>query len=114
MFKNRSKLAFASSVVATLYVFYICGYFLDASVTAGGTIAFVIVMPHIVANVIAVIFNWIGFFGNYKWSVIVALVLYCVALVLFIPYFIFDLPSIILTAISISKISKINRIVDKK
>ncbi len=111
MFKNRSKVAFASALIATLYVGYLFSYFGDAASTnAGGAIAAAIIMPHLFANIIAVVFNWIAFFTNKKWAIIVALILYCVAAALFMLYFMFDLPSIILSAIAISKIGKINKL----
>ncbi len=111
MFKNRSKVAFASALIATLYVVYLFSYFGDAASTdAGGAIAAALIMPHLFMNALAVVFNWIGFIKNKKWAIIVALVLYCVAAALFMLYFMFDLPSIILSAVAISKVSKINQL----
>lgn len=110
MFNNRSKVVFVSAVLATLYVIYTASYFADAaSSDLGGALATAIVMPHLIANFIAVIFNWIAFAMNKRWAIIVALVLYCVAIVLFPVYFFFDLPMVILSAVGISKISKIQK-----
>ncbi len=117
MFKNRSKVAFASALIATLYVLYLCFYFFGEvpgdvesgtdAIAAG--LVYSLVMPHIVTNIIAVVFNWIAFAKNKKWAIIVALVFYIIAALSFVLYFFFDLPSIILSAVAISKISKINK-----
>ncbi len=115
MFKNRSKVAFVSAVIATLYVLYLSSYFFGdvpndvngGAEAVGAALAITLIMPHLIANFIAVIFNWIAFAMNKKWAIIVALVLYIVAGILFPLYFFFDLPSITLSAVAISKIGKI-------
>ncbi len=110
MFKNRSKIVFAAAVLGTLYTIYLVSYFTSASSEdLGGAIATAIVMPHMAMNLLAVIFNWVAFAGTKKWAIIVALVLYCVAIVLFPLYALFDIPMVILSAIGISKTSKINK-----
>ncbi len=107
MFKNRSKVAFAAALLGTLYSVYLLVYFGGVSTDTAGAIAFALVMPHFLCNLLAAIFGWFGFKNNSKGMIIAALVLYVVAIVLFMIYFLFDLPMVILSAIAISKVSKL-------
>ncbi len=109
MFNNRSKVAFAAALLGTIYSVYLLTYFGGASSETAGAIAFALVMPHFICNVLAAIFGWLGFKNNSKGMVIASLVLYVVAIITFMLYFLFDLPMVILSAIAISKVSKLKK-----
>ncbi len=110
MFENRSKVVFASAILGVLYFIMLFKNFFLGIDDVGSAVATALVMPHIIAVLIAMIFNILGFLKNKKAFVIVALVMYCVAGVLFILYVIMLIPMIILSAIGISKVSKINKV----
>ncbi|WOO86659.1 hypothetical protein RZE82_05960 [Mollicutes bacterium LVI A0039] len=107
MFKNRSKLAFAAALLGTLYTIYLFTTLSESAVDTGGAIAFMLVLPHLVCNFLASIFAWFGFKNNSKGMMITALVLFSVAIVLFLVFFMYDLPMVILSALAISKVSKL-------
>jgi heme/copper-type cytochrome/quinol oxidase subunit 2 len=95
---------------------YIVGYFLgavgstDGAEQVGSAIATMIILPHLVLLVLAVIFNWVGFFLNAKWAAITTGVLYSVSGVVFLMYIVFEIPMIVLSFVSIGKIAKINKL----
>ncbi len=109
MFENRSKVVFASAVLGVLYFIMLFKNFFLGVNDAGSALATALVMPHIISVFIAVVFNVLGFIKNKKAFVIVGLVMYCVAGILFLIYIIMLIPMIILSSIGISKVSKINK-----
>lgn len=107
MFNNRSKVAFTAALLGTLYTIYLLMYFGASAGETAGAVAFALVMPHFICNLIAASFGWIGFFKNRKGMIITSLVFYVLAIVLFMIYFLFDLPMVILSAIAIGKVSSL-------
>ena len=63
---------------------------------AGAAIASVLVMPHLVCTLVAVVFNALAFFLNKPAFALVAGILYAVAMVLFPTYFFFVIAQMIL------------------
>ena len=116
MFKNRSKVLFVSAILGTLYALYLVSYFTggvtstDGAEQVGTAIATALVLPHAMLLVLAVIFNWVGFFMNKTWAAITCGVLYSVSGVLFLLYIVFEIPMIILSFVGVSKVKKINMI----
>ena len=113
MFKFRSKVMFSSAVIGSLYMFYIMSYFFNGVGSTEGVeqvgtaIATALVLPHMMLLVLAVIFNWVGFFQNKKWAAITCGILYSVSGVVFLLYIVFEIPMIILSFVGIGKINKI-------
>ncbi len=109
---KKSKLLLISGIIGTLYLIYLIYYFADANVSSSGSeaigagIATMLVAPHAVLAGIALVFNWLGFFLNVKWAALVAGILYAVAMVLFIMYFMFVIVEMILCFIAYSKMKK--------
>lgn len=108
---KRNKLLLIAAIVGSLYAVYLCTYFsnrLDSdgleAIAAG--IATVLVMPHMVCTVIAVIFNWIGWASNAGWAALVAGILYAVAMVCTFLYAIFVLVEMILCFVAYAKMRK--------
>lgn len=114
MFKNRSKVLFVSAILGSLYALYLVSYFIgivsatDGAEQVGSAIATVLVLPHTMLLVLAVIFNWVGFFMNKTWAAITCGVLYSVSGVFFLIYIIFEIPMIVLSFVGVSKMKKIN------
>lgn len=110
---KRSKLLLVSGIIGLVYLIYLIYYFTNINVTSGSAseslgsgIATLMVTPHMVLTAIAVIFNWIGFFLNAKWAALTAGILYAVAMVLFIMYFMFVIIEMILCFVAYSKMKK--------
>lgn len=116
MFKNRSKVLFVASLLATIYVIYLMVYFGGASTSTdsaeaiGGAIATALVMPHMVITGLGAVFGWIGFGAKKNWAALVAAILYSVGLLLFFVYFMFSVPLIVLGFVGYSKQKKLNNI----
>lgn len=114
MFKGRSKALFVASLLTTMYVIYLIVHFgssifaQDSAEALGGALATALVAPHMFILGLGVIFGWVGFFDRKSWAALVAAILYCVGGLLFLVYFMFVIPSIILGFIGYSKQKKIN------
>lgn len=114
MFRNRSKVVFISAVLGTLYTLYLVFYFSGAvsgsqgEEQLGAAIATALVTPHIVLVGTAAVFNWVGFFINKVWGTLVAGILYAVGGLIFLAYFLYVLPMIVLSFVGVSIVSKIN------
>ena len=76
----------------------------SSSEAAGAAIATVLVMPHLVCTLIAVIFNALGFALSKPGFALVAGILYAVAMVLFPPYFMFVIIQTILCFVGYAKL----------
>jgi len=113
MFKNRSKVLFVCSILATIYVIYLICYFgnamgdLNSGEEIGGAIATALVTPHMVVVGIGAIFSWLGFFLKKSWGALVGAILYCVGALLFLVYAIFCIPLIVLGFVGYSKQKKL-------
>jgi len=116
MFKFRSKVLFTSAVLGTLYMFYLMTHFMgsvgstEGAEQVGSALATALVLPHFGVLVLAVIFNWVGFFQNKKWAAITSGILYSVSGVLFLLYIMFEIPMIILSFVGVSKVGKIEKL----
>ena len=114
--KQRSKTLFIATTLATIYVVYLISYFFgstmsssDATEAIGGAIATALVMPHMIMFFIGAIFGWLGYLGKLSWSALVAAILYSVGAVMFIAYFMFAVPILVLGFVGYSKQKKINK-----
>jgi len=115
MFDHKSKTAFFSAVLGTIYSLYLVIYFSGAMTGTEGTeqvgaaIATALVTPHMVLVCVATILNWVGYFGNKVWALLTAGILYAVGGVIFMIYFFFVVPMIILSFVAVSKVSRLNK-----
>ena len=113
--KQRSKTLFIATALATIYAVYLISYFFGGTTSAdgaeavGAAIATALVMPHMTMFLIGAIFGWIGFFLKATWSALVAAILYSVGTLLFLAYFMFGAPILILGFVGYSKQKKINK-----
>ena len=111
----KSKCLLVSALLGTLYAIYIISHFFggvastDGAEQVGAAIATALVLPHIITLVLAIIFNWVAFAANIKGMAIATGILYSVSGVIFILYFLFLVPMIVLSFIGVSKISKIKK-----
>jgi hypothetical protein len=110
---KKNKIILASMVLGILYLLYLVTYFTGintkpagSSEAAGAAIATALILPHLSVIVLAVIFNSIAYFSSKRWAMITALVLYSVSGILFIPYILFLLPMIVLSAMGVNSLGK--------
>lgn len=113
MFKNRSKMLFVASLLATIYVIYLISYFTgsmmsgDTAEAVGGAIATALVTPHMIIIGLGAIFGWLGFFLRKTWAALVGAILYCVGALFFLLYAMFCIPLIVFGFIGYAKQKKI-------
>ncbi len=115
MKKKHSKALLISGIIGLLYSIYIISYFSgnmantkDSAELVGGAIATALVTPHMILVVLATIFNWVGYFTNKKGFALTGAILYTVGGVMFLLYFIFVIPSLVLSFVGTSNLKKIN------
>lgn len=111
---KKSKCLLISWILGVLYVLYLIGYIVNtnASMTEtaeaiGVGIATVIIMPHLICTVLAVIFNVLGWAMNKRGFALTGAILYTVALVLMPLYFMFVIIQMILSYVGFAKLKTI-------
>lgn len=112
---KRSKCLFTATALATIYVVYLISYFFgmtasnEGAEAIGGAIATALVMPHMIMFLIGAVFGWIGVLGKKSWAALVGAILYAVGTLLFLVYFMFGVPILILGFVGYSKQKKLNK-----
>lgn len=105
---RRSKTEFLCAALGTLYSIYLLAYFADtAAGSIGGSIATMMVTPHMLMCVLGSFFAWIAFFNNKRGMALTAAIMFCVAAVMFTMYAELCIPEIILGFIGYVRIGKI-------
>lgn len=110
--KKKSKLALISWILSLLYLIYLISYFAGGvggttgSEQAGTAIATALVFPHMLSVGIGLIFNMLGYFMNKRAFILVGAILYSVAILLFMVYFMFVIVQMILSYIAFAKMGK--------
>ncbi len=111
--KKLNKFLLVSLILGVLYLIYLIAYFSGAVGSTSGSeqakaaIATALVTPHMIVVVLAVIFNALGLFMNKRGFALVGAILYAVAMVVFIPYFMFVVIQMILSFIGYAKMKPI-------
>ena len=102
--EKRSICTIIALILTLAYLAYSAYYWQSSSTQVsdlagqlGFAIAKTAVMPHLIAVAIGFVFNAVGVILPNRWFVLVAAIIYCVALFLFLPYFMFVLLQIILS-----------------
>lgn len=109
---KKNKLLCIGFVIGLLYLVYSFVYWgsatdtQDAGEAIGAGIAMVLVFPHLVCTLIAVIFNGLGWLLHKRGFALTAGILYAVAIALFPMYFFFVLIEMILCFIGFSQLKK--------
>ena len=115
---KRSFCQFLSAAILIAYTIFIIQYFFGASVDTsgetatvnlGGSIATLMVTPHMLFCTLASIFSAVAFFANSGGFALTAAILECVAAVLFVMYAPFLIPSIVLGFIGYARIGALKR-----
>lgn len=102
-----------SFAIGVLYIIYSLFYWFgvgagssDVWEAMGAGVATLLVLPHLLAVLLAVIFNGVAVFMNKKGFALTGAILYSVALVLFLPYFMFVIIEMILSYIGYAQMVK--------
>lgn len=110
--KGKNVLLLIALILGAAYLLYSLVYWSGAVGSSNGTqaaaasIATAIVMPHLVCTLVAVIFNALGLFMNKPAFALVAGILYAVALVLFLAYFMFVIAEMVLCFVAYGQMKK--------
>lgn len=109
---QKNKLLLVAGILGTAYLVYLVSHFAgsmgaaDQAEAVGGAMATAIATPHMICVGLAVVFNWLGFFGGYPWGALVAGILYSVSVLFMFIYAPFVLVQLILCFIAFGKMKK--------
>lgn len=109
MKKKKNIFLLLAALLATFYVFGVISYFGNEAETTAGSIALLMVLPNIIMSLLGVIFGWIAFFTSRHAYALVSVIFYLIALIVFIMYGAFLVPSIVLGFIGYEKQKRINK-----
>ncbi len=111
---KRSKVLLVGGILGLVYAAYIVYYCFftltsqtDSASIIGTGIGIALITPHMIFVVLAVIFNWLGWGGRYRWAALVSGILYTVAAVAFILYAPFVIIQLILAFVGFANLKKI-------
>lgn len=111
--KKMNKLLLISFIIGAAYLIYSIFYWSGALTGAendteliGSGLATALVMPHLIASAVAVLFNAIGLFMRKRGFALAGAILYTVAMLLFPMYFMFVIIETILSYIGYAKMKK--------
>lgn len=110
--KRGSVLLLIALFVGAAYLAYSASYWTGANTSGtdtdrlGAGIATVLVMPHLVLTILAVVFNALGLFMYSRPFTLVAAILYSVAMVLFPVYFMFVVAEAVFCYIAFARMPK--------
>lgn len=109
MNKKRSKLLFVTNFLGVAVTLMIIKIFASGvasgneSEQVGAILSTVVILPYMISMVLANLFGILGYIYNAKGFIMASGVLYCVCMVLFIPYFMFVMPQAVMSFISYAK-----------
>ena len=108
---RRSVFQFFASMCGSAYTVYLLWYFHDisADLSFSGSVAALIVTPHILCCTLAVIFGWLAFFENRRIFALTSAILYCSAAVIFMKYGPYLIPMIALGFVGYVMIGRIQK-----
>lgn len=81
----------------------------DSATQIGTVIGASIVMPSVVLSAIGTIFAWVGFGTNKKGFALTSGILYSIAIVMFFPWFMFNIVQMILSYIAYGTMGKVKK-----
>jgi len=115
MFAYRSKALFFSAILGLGYTIFLFSHYRSAVSGSigvgqdGAAVASAMILPLMALMVLAILFNLVAFFFNSKGFAIAAGALYCACAIVFVPYFFYLIPMIVLSLVGVAMVSKINK-----
>ena len=110
---KRSKLLLASAIIGTAYLIYLITYFIGGMATSDGVealgvgLASLVVTPHMVCVLLAIVFNWLGWVLKLRWAALVAGIMYAVSILFMFFYALFVLLEMIFCFVAFGKMKKV-------
>lgn len=114
MKKKHSKALLVAAILGAVYSIFLIAYFGGTTSNSQGTkqlasaFATVLITPHMILVVLAIIFNWVSYFTNKRGFALTAGILYSVGGVIFLLYIVFVIPSLVLSFVGYANLGKIN------
>lgn len=119
MKQKKNILLIIAAVIGVVYAAYSLWYWMaggaasqagsDSAAQLGGAVAAALVMPHVMVELVAVVFNILGVaFGKPAFA-LTAGILYAVAMVLFPVYFMFVVVEMVLCFIAFAQMRRVRR-----
>lgn len=110
--KRKNIWLLLAALIGTAYLIYILQYAFsaissnDSNTALAASIATMMLIPHLILVLLAVIFNWLGFLFNIKWAALTAGICYGISMILFLYYFMFVIIEMIFCFIGYGKLNK--------
>ncbi|NLB21993.1 MAG: hypothetical protein GX833_01855 [Clostridium sp.] len=111
MKKKRSNMVLISMVLTAAYLIYSIVYWGKASSAGaesaeqvGAGLAMMLVFPHLLLTVFGFIFNLLAYFMRHRGFTLVSAIIYAVAILVFMPYFMFLMIQMILMFVAFAKL----------
>ena len=110
---KRSKILFVAAVIGTICAVYLFSYTNNTvtgeEVKAGSLIGAAIAFPSMLLSSISTIFSWVGFATKKRGFALTSGILYAVAIVLMLPWFMFNIVQMILCFIAYGTMGKVKK-----
>ena len=115
MKKKRSVILFLACIVATVCLVYVASYMaestqkianISSAEAAGTSIAMAMATPSVICSGIGTFFSWLGFFSRKRGFALTAGILFAVAMVLMIPWLMFNMIQMVLCFIAYATMKK--------
>lgn len=113
--KKRSVILLLACLVATACLIYIISYMsgtvnkmdsMESATAAGTGIAMTLATPSVIVSGIGTLFAWLGWLFKMKGFALTSGILFAVAMILMIPWFMFNVVQMILCFIAYAKMKK--------
>lgn len=105
--QKRSKILFVAALIATACLVYIISYMGNADASNTGTaIAMTLATPSVIASGIGTLLAWLGFFSRGRGFALGAAIVFCVAMFMMIPWFMFNVAQAVLCFIAFATMKK--------
>ena len=113
--KKRPIILLIAAIIATICFVYVVSYMsgttskmdnMSSAEKAGTSIAMGLASPSVIVSGIATLFTWLGFFFNMKGFALTAGILFAVAMVLMVTWFMFNVVQMVLCFIAYAKMKK--------
>ena len=112
---KKSKTLLLAAIIGTIFFFFTMSNINDLMISSmgrsmsykfGTLMSFAITLPSFIASGFATIFAWIGFGTNKRGFALTSGILYAVAIVLMIPWFMFNIIQMILSFVAYGTMGK--------
>ena len=113
--KKRSIILFVACIIATICLVYLITYMsgtvekmdsMSSAEQAGTSIAMALASPSLIVSGIGTIFAWLGWLFKMRGFALTAGILFAVAMVLMIPWFMFNVVQMVLCFVAFARMKQ--------